>query len=157
MSKNLKNYDPIWNVWRETLAKKAQHFAEAERLYVIEQCTLGEIASRLRIHEKTAANWKEEGDWESKRAKHLKGKQAFHEELYEFTRLLMRSIKEDIEAGKQVDPGRMFAFNNLVGKLKNVKQYEDIITQKQKDDEKKNSSGLNDEVLRLIESQVFGH
>lgn len=139
------------------MAKKAQLFAEAERLYVIEQCTLGEIASRLRIHEKTAANWKEEGDWDSKRNKHLKGKRAFHEELYEFTRTLMRSIKTDLEEGKQVDPGRMFAFNNLVGKLKNVKEYEDVVAKKEKDNEKRNSSGLNDEVLRMIESEVFGH
>ncbi len=139
------------------MAKKAQLFAEAERLYVIEQCTLGEIASRLRIHEKTAANWKEEGDWESKRAKHLKGKRAFHEELYEFTRTLMRSIKSDLEEGKQVDPGRMFAFNNLVGKLKNVKEYEDVVAQKEKDKEKKSSGGIDEDTLKFIEQEIFGH
>lgn len=50
-----------------TLAKKQLLFADAERLYIIDHCTLGEIASRLRIHEKTVANWKEEGDWENKR------------------------------------------------------------------------------------------
>lgn len=139
------------------MSKKQQLFAEAERLYVIEQCTQAEISSRLRIHEKTVGNWKEEGDWESKRAKHLKGKQAFHEELYEFTRLLMRSIKNDIEAGKQVDPGRMFAFNNLVGKLKNVKQYEDVISQKEKEKEKKSAGGIDEDTLKFIEEQIFGH
>lgn len=140
-----------------TLAKKQLLFADAERLYVIDQCTMGEIASRLRIHEKTVANWKEEGDWENKRRNHLSGKQAFHEELYDFTRKLMRSISEDLDSGNKIDPGRMFAFNNLVGRLKNVKEYEDIVSQREKDAEKKGSEGLTEDVLRLIETEVFGH
>lgn len=139
------------------MAKKQFLFADAERLYVIDHCTLGEIASRLRIHEKTVSNWKEEGDWENKRRNHLAGKQAFHEELYEFTRKLMRSISADLDDGNKIDPGRMFAFNNLVGRLKNVKEYEDVISNKEKEDEKKGSGGINEEVLRLIESEVFGH
>lgn len=138
------------------MAKKQLLFADAERLYIIDHCTLGEIASRLRIHEKTVANWKEEGDWENKRKKYLNSRQAFHEELYEFTRKLMRSIENDLDVGNKIDSGRMFAFNGLVGRLKNVKEYEDVVSKKEKDTESE-KNGINEEVLRLIEREVFGH
>ena len=136
------------------MAKKQLLFADAERLYVIDHCTLGEIASRLGIHEKTVGNWKDEGDWDNKRRRHLAGKQAFHEELYDFTRKLMRSISNDLDNGNKVDPGRMFAFNNLVGRLKNVKEYEDVMHQKEKEDEKKGSGGITEETLRIIEEEL---
>ncbi|MFN7066137.1 MAG: phage terminase small subunit-related protein, partial [Aquificaceae bacterium] len=61
------------------MAKKQLYFNEAERLYVIEQCTIQEIANRLRVSEKTVRLWKEEGDWENKRLQYLKSKEFFHQ------------------------------------------------------------------------------
>lgn len=137
-----------------TLAKKAQLFAEAERLYIVEQCTLGDIASRLGVHEKTVGNWKEEGDWESKRSRHLKGKQAFHEELYDFSRKLMQSIKADMEAGKEVSPGRFFALTKMLPMLIKTKDYEEIISRKEKEEEQKGSGGITEQTLRMIEEEL---
>ncbi|HBE44264.1 MAG TPA: hypothetical protein DDW17_02115 [Deltaproteobacteria bacterium] len=135
------------------MAKKQLYFNEAERLYVVEQCTLTEIASRLRLAEKTVRLWKDEGDWEGKRMQHLKSKEAFHEELYEFARKLMKTIKEDMENGERVDPGRMYAFTRLLPLIIKVKDYEDVLSKKEREEDKK---GLTDDVLKIIESEILG-
>jgi hypothetical protein len=135
------------------MAKKQLYFNEAERLYVVEQCTLTEIASRLRLAEKTVRLWKDEGGWEGKRMQHLKSKEAFHEELYEFARKLMKTIKEDIENGERVDPGRMYAFTRLLPLITKVKDYEDVLSKKENEESKK---GLTDDVLKIIESEILG-
>lgn len=134
------------------MAKKQLYFGEAERLYVIEQMTLAEIASRLRLAEKTVRNWKDEGDWETKRLQHLKSKQAFHEELYEFARKLMEGIKEDLENKVKVDAGRMYAFTRLLPLITKVKDYEDVVTAKEK--EKAPKATLQDDVLKIIQESL---
>jgi hypothetical protein len=98
---------------------------EAERLYVQENYTISEIVAKLRLSEKTIRNWKEDGDWENKKKRFMVSKQSFHEELFDFTRTLMKSLKEDLDAGRKIDTGRMYAFTQLCGKLTNVKKYED--------------------------------
>lgn len=118
------------------MAKKQLYFNEAERLYVIEQCTIQEIANRLRVSEKTVRLWKEEGDWENKRLQYLKSKEFFHQELYEFARKLMKSIKEDLEKGEKVDPGRMYAFTKLLPMMIKVKEYEEAVSSQAKEDTK---------------------
>jgi len=135
------------------VAKKQLYFNEAERLYVVEHCTIAEIASRLRLGEKTVRLWKDEGDWENKRIKHLKSKEAFHEELYEFARKLMKTIKEDMDNGEKVDPGRMYAFTRLLPLITKVKDYEDVLHKKEKEEGK---SGLTEDVLKIIEREVLG-
>ncbi len=107
------------------MAKKQLYFNEAERLYVIEQCTLAEIASRLRLAEKTVRTWKDEGNWETKRLAHLKNKQAFHQELFDLVRTLGENIKADLDEKRPVDPGRLYAFTRLLPLVTKVKDYED--------------------------------
>jgi len=46
------------------MAKKQFFFENAERLYVIEQMTISEIARHLNLGEKTVWLWKEEGKWD---------------------------------------------------------------------------------------------
>ena len=135
------------------MAKKQLYFNEAERLYVVEQCTIAEIASRLRLGEKTVRIWKDEGDWENKRLRFLKGKESFHEELYEFGRKLMKSIKEDMDNSVKVDSGRLYTLTRLLPLITKVKDYEDVVSKK---DEQGVKSGLTEDVLKLIEKEVLG-
>lgn len=111
------------------MAKKQLYFSEAERLYVNDQCAPAEIASRLRLGEKTVRLWKDEGQWDRKRAEYLASRRAFHEELYDFSRILLQSIKDDIAAGREVSPGRMFAFTKILPNILKVKDYEDVAKQ----------------------------
>ena len=135
------------------MAKRDIHFPEAERLYVIEQMTINEIASKLRLNEKTVRIWKNMGGWETKRKKYLKSKLSFHEELYEFSRKLMTSIKDDLEAGEKVDSGRLYTFTRLLPLITKVKEYEDIAAQS---DEKEQNKGLTKDLVSLIEAEVLG-
>ncbi len=135
------------------MSKKDICIADAERMYVIEQMTINEIASKLELGEKTVRNWKSDENWDSKRKAFLKNKQAFHEELYDFARELMAAIKRDLANGERVDTGRMYAFLRMLPSIIKVKEYEDIADAKQTDEAKK---GLTPEVIREIEEKVLG-
>lgn len=105
--------------------KKLLYFEETQRLYVIEQLSLAEIARRIPISERTLRSWKEEGSWELKRSEHLRQKQSFHEELFEFTRELMRKVRDDMKSNKETPSGQLYTLTNLLGKIHKLKEYED--------------------------------
>ena len=132
---------------------KKQYFDEAERLYVLDYCSLEEIANRLKLNRKTVMAWKEQGDWNNKRKKFLLSKQSFHEERYEFARTLMKDITSDIDAGEKVDPGRMYAFCKIIPMFTKVKDYEDIVAKKE---QKETRKGLTPELIAQIEEEVLG-
>ncbi|MDD3013448.1 MAG: hypothetical protein PHC34_07065 [Candidatus Gastranaerophilales bacterium] len=135
------------------MSKKQLYYSDAERMYIVNQMTIEEIASRANSNERTIRRWKEEGDWDTKKTQYLLSKQMFHEELYEFARKLMNRIKEDLENGEKVDTGRMYAFIRMLPMILKVKEYEDISTKKEAQDDKK---GLSQDVVALIEQEVLG-
>ena len=126
---------------------------EAERLYVISCNTADEIASKLNISTKTVCRWKEKFDWERKKLSYTRSKQCFHEELYEFARKLMKDITADMDAGEKVDPGLMYAFCKVIPMFAKVKDYEDIVSKKEK---KETPRGLTPELIARIEEEVLG-
>lgn len=134
------------------MSKKPLYYNEAERLYVYEQMTIDEIASKLRLGVRTIRYWKEEKGWDDKKKKYIKSKQAFHEELYEFARKLMHSIDQDLEDGEKVDPGRMYAFARMLPLITKIKEYEDVATKKEKQENK----GLTQDIVQIIEQEVLG-
>lgn len=107
------------------MSKKALYFEEAERLYVIEQLNLMEIAGRIRVSERTVRHWKDEGDWEVKRSNYLSQRTSFHNELYDFTRELLTKVREDIAVGVDPNSGQLYTLMKLLDKLSKVKEYED--------------------------------
>ena len=72
-----------------------------------------------------------------KKEEFRKSKQAFHSELYEFARKLMRDISEDMENGEKIDPGRMYAFTRMLPLIGKVKEYEDEAKANEKQEERK--------------------
>jgi hypothetical protein len=112
----------------KTLSKKDTYYKDAEKLFIQDQCTVNEIAEKLNLGEKTVRNWKGEGNWEEGRKqffKEMQAKQSFHEELYDFSRSLMRTIQEDWDAGEKVDSGRLYTLTRLLPLITKVKDYED--------------------------------
>jgi len=100
---------------------------EAERLYVMEGCSGAEIASRLALSERTVRAWKERaGDWDVKRSAYQGSRQGFHEELYEFARELLTSVRRQMAAGEAVPPNRVHMLMRLVPSLMKVKDYDKI-------------------------------
>lgn len=128
---------------------------EAERLYVIEQCSMAEIASRLGVAERTVRNWKERaGNWDDKRRGYLASKQGFHEELYEFGRELLKSIRTDMAEGKEVSASRLYALLRLLPNLTKVKDFDDLMARKQSGDSVQ--AAKPDEVVDLIRGVLLG-
>ena len=119
------------------MAKKSMYFAEAERMYVIEQMTSVEISQRLDVCERTVRLWKDEGDWDTKRKQYLDNKASFHEELYCFGRKLLKSIEDDLTSGTEPSQARLYLLNNILSKIGKVKTYEEETIKSKSDGEDK--------------------
>jgi len=128
--------------------------ADAERLYIIEQMTVEEVAERLKVNEKTIRIWKSEGNWDLQKLQYVKSKQMFHEDLYNFARKLMATIEDSFEKGEKVDPGRMYAFMRMLPMITKIKEYEDIVTKNKGKNETK--KGLSKDIIKQIESEILG-
>ena len=135
------------------MAKKDLYSPEAERLFVVEQMSFAEIASRLHLAEKTARNWAAAGGWKEKRQQYLLSRQSFHEELYQFTRSLMESIKNDISAGEKVDTGRLYTFTRLLPLITKIKDYEEAVSITKISDKEK--AGLTDDAIKIIQESIL--
>ena len=135
------------------MTNKQYLVGEAENLFVYKLKTVETIANELNLSRKTVMNWKEKGDWDNKRKLYIKSKIAFHEELFEFARKIMKDITEDMEKGNKIDAGRMYAFCKLVPMFTKVKDYEDIVAKKE---EKATPRGLTPELIAQIEEEVLG-
>ena len=135
------------------MTNKQYLIGEAENLFVYKLKTVETIANELNLSRKTVMNWKEKGDWDNKRKLYIKSKIAFHEELFEFARKIMKDITEDMEKGNKIDAGRMYAFCKLVPMFTKVKDYEDIVAKKE---EKATPRGLTPELTAQIEEEVLG-
>lgn len=135
------------------MTNKQYLIGEAENLFVYKLKTVETIANELNLSRKTVMNWKEKGDWDNKRKLYIKSKIAFHEELFEFARKIMKDITEDMEKGNKIDAGRMYAFCKLVPMFTKVKDYEDIVAKKE---EKATPRGLTPELIAQIEEEVLG-
>ncbi len=136
------------------MAKKAQNFFEAERMYVQGQMTYAEIAAKLQVHPKTVENWKNEGGWDEKRKIFITDETCFHEDLFRLCRTLMRNIQNDLDNNQKVDPGRMYAFTKLIPNFLKAKEYEDAVAANKEGDSK--ARELTPEVVKMIEREVLG-
>ncbi len=134
------------------MTKKKSLAAAAERFYVIEQMTMVEIAQILNVHEKTIQNWKDEFNWDEKRAKFIQTKQSFHEEMYNFARKLMSTIEFDIDSGNKVEQGRLYTFAKMLPFITKIKEYEDS-KNVVKDDKVKD---ITPDFIKMINEEFLG-
>lgn len=133
--------------------KRSIYFDQAERLYVVDQLSLVDIAERLPISVRTLSTWSREGDWRAKRAKYLEERKTFHEELYEFGRELLRKIKVDLAANKEVSANQLYTLKSLLPQISRVKAYEDLRKQA---DENQQGDVSEDELLAIIRRELVG-
>jgi len=136
--------------------KKQMLANSAAKLYIEEFMTLENIAKQLNVSERTLCRWKAEGHWEEKRAEYIKSKTTFHEDLYNFGKTLLDSIKADMESGEKVESSRIYTLTKIMNMLKNVKSYEDKVTTEKVETEKPKSAGLSDDIIREIEEKILG-
>jgi hypothetical protein len=134
------------------LNKKEHLYAAAERLYVYENLTVEETASILKIAPRTVGNWKSKQNWGLKRKAYTETRLAFHQELFEFARKLMKEISSDMETGEKVDRNRLSALCHILPMFGKVKEYEDGLINS-KINKKKT---VSPETIRYIEEEILG-
>ncbi len=136
---------------------KKQLLAEsAAKLYIEKLMTLENIAQKLNVNERTLRRWKSADKWDEKRSEYLKNNTTFHEDLYNFGRLLLDSIMADMNNKEKVEPARMYAVTKIMTMLKNVKIYEGKVTSEKHMPESPKPEGLSPEVIREIEEKILG-
>ncbi len=136
------------------MTKKEVLLENAQRLYVIEQMTIDEVAQKVDVNERTIRRWKTEHNWDLRKEQYVKTKQMFHEELYNFARKLMVSIEYDMDNNEKVDPGRMFAFTKMLPLITKIKEYEDDVSKKGTEDT--GSKELSPEFMKAINEAFLG-
>lgn len=128
----------------------------AAKLYTEKFMTLESIAKQLNVNERTLRRWKSADNWENKRIEYIKSKTTFHEDLYNFGRTLLDTIKADISNGERVEPSRLHAVTKIMTLLKNVKTYEDKVLNDKYSHEKPNNREISPEIIREIEKKILG-
>ena len=128
----------------------------ATKLYTEKFMTLESIAKQLNVNERTLRRWKSADNWENKRIEYLKSKTTFHEDLYNFGRTLLETIKADISNGERVEPSRLHAVTKIMTLLKNVKTYEDKVLNDKYSHETHNNREISPETIRDIEEKILG-
>jgi len=134
------------------LNSKKQLFEEAENLYIFGFSSVEETAKKLQLSRKTISRWKEQGNWDAKKAEFLKTKKHFHTELYVFAQKMMYDIAATMDAGDEVSQGKLYAFCKICAMFPKVKEYEDDIFK----NDKKSTQGLTPEAIREIEENILG-
>lgn len=106
----------------------------ARSLYVREQLTFREISTRIGINERTVRSWRDKDGrtWDTERVAYLDSKKNFHEELYDFARELMSSIRGDFQAGKTVDAARLHCFGRILPLITKPKDYDEVVAARAK-------------------------
>ena len=128
----------------------------ATKLYTEKFMTLESIAKQLNVNERTLRRWKSADNWENKRIEYLKSKTTFHEDLYNFGRTLLETIKADISNGERVEPSRLHTVTKIMTLLKNVKTYEDKVLNDKHTPKKVNHREISPETIREIEERILG-
>ena len=128
----------------------------AAKLYTEKFMTLESIAKQLNVNERTLRRWKSADNWENKRLEFIKSQTTFHEDLYNFGRTLLDTIKADISNGERVEPSRLHTVTKIMTLLKNVKTYEDKVLNDKYSHEKPNNREISPETIREIEEKILG-
>ena len=144
-------------VCRRTLNMKKQAFAEtAAKLYTEKFMTLESIAKQLNVNERTLRRWKAADNWRNKRLEYIKSKMTFHEDLYNFGRALLETIKTDLANGERVEPSRLHTVTKIMTLLKNVKTYEGKFLNDKHAPKKTQHREISPETIREIEEKILG-
>ena len=123
--------------------KSPELVEQAKSLYVHEQLSFREIGKRLCVNEKTVRVWrKNDGNWDKEREAFLQSQKGFHEDLYEFTRELMASIRNDLRNGEKVDQCRLYLFKAILPLVVKPRDYEE--TKQAEEDTAETTSNTTD-------------
>ena len=132
--------------------KKALLFEKAEKKYVEDLMTFEAIAAELGCSERTVRNWSKEGNWETKRERHLNFQESLHNDAQDIALLLGQKIKEQLTEGTEPSSHIMHSFARISTSLLKIRDYERSIEAEEKDGSSEKASKNAAEIFR----QTFG-
>ena len=97
------------------MANRSNHndIVLAEKLFLYENKTCIEIAEEIGKNRRTIETWKKKFGWDEKRAGIIESRRALPQQLFEDYNLIMKSIREDLAAGREVSQQRYRLANQL--------------------------------------------
>lgn len=137
------------------MAKKAELYAEAERLYVQEQLGQADIAARLGIAERTVRYWAGEGNWADRRRGFAEVTGKTHEKLYKLIQSLTDKAIQSCESGEEPSQSQLYFIGKMAPLLLKLQTYE----------EKEDAAGepeaekprqLTADTIKRIEEEILG-
>lgn len=129
------------------MANRSNHndIVLAEKLFLYENKTCIEIAEEIGKNRRTIETWKKKFGWDEKRAGIIESRRALPQQLFEDYNLIMKSIREDLAAGREVSQQRYRLANQLFEQIPKAAEVEKAAVPKT--EEKKLSM---DELVNIV-------
>lgn len=131
---------------------KFNKLKQAQKLYVQENKTLGEIGIELDLSRRTLFYWKKKYDWNKRKFEYKYEKDAFSQELLELARKMMRKLNNDLDKNSHTNQSEIYSFMNILKNIPLLKEYEASIAPSKP----KQQNFLTPEQVRKIEREVLG-
>jgi predicted transcriptional regulator len=138
------------------MAKKADLFAEAERLYVQENLGQADIAQRLGIGERTVRYWASEGNWSARRGSFAEATGKTHEKLYKLIQALIDKAIQSAEAGEEPSQSQLYFIGKMAPLLLKLQNYEEKEAAATTEPESEKPKQLSEATIRRIEEEILG-
>lgn len=117
---------------------------QAEALFVQDLFRVADIATRLGISERTVRTWKEQGDWDRKRAERLAVDQSLAERQRSLAMRILDRVNEMLDEG-ETPPRHLLAFVvSVAGGMERARSYE----QSAPVQEEKQAAGPNPDAIK---------
>lgn len=131
---------------------KLNKLKQAQKFYVQENKTLGEIGMELNLSRRTLFYWKKQYDWDKRKFEYEHEKDAFSQELLELARKMMRKLNNDLDKNSHTNQSEIYSFMNILKNIPLLKEYESSISPSKP----KQQNFLTPEQVREIEREVLG-
>lgn len=128
------------------MAKKNEHYAEAERLYVQDHLGQADIAERLGVSERTVRYWSQEGNWAERRGNFAEATGKTHEKLFKLIQSLTDKAIQSAESGEEPSQSQLYFIAKMAPLLLKLQNYEEAAQPVKADiiDKEKAASRLED-------------
>ena len=123
----------------------------AKELYVKKQLTFKEIGRSIGVSERTVRIWRDkDGSWEREREAYIESRKSFHEDLYDFGRELMISIRDDFRAGNKVEAARWQCLGGILKFIVKPQDYESVRASREAESDKRSNRDLALSILTAM-------
>lgn len=133
------------------MAKKQLHFIEAERLFVVEGCTLEVISSELDVSSRTLQDWKTEGKWDDKRAEMRRITSNTGELATSIAGKILERIAKKLENDEQLIPTEIMFLREFIPSRNKIKTQEEVANTSK---DKKSTGKLSAEAQALFNELI---